>query len=248
VVVHPQFTEPHAALEQAGHRVTTVLCTPESGFALDPSDVPEDADLVVLGNPTNPTGVLHPADLVRALQRPGRLVVVDEAFMDTVPGEPETLAADGDALVIRSLTKHWSIPGVRAGYVLGSPGIIDELRRQQSPWSVSTTAAAAIRACSTDAAMAESERRAQSIIEWRRVLTDGLTELGVPHVPSRASFVLAGLGSGVHAGLRRAGIAVRRADTFPGLDETWARIAVRPEEPTGELLRTLRAVLEVRRT
>ena len=91
VVVHPQFTEPHAALEQAGHRVTSVLCTPESGFALDPDAVPEDADLVLLGNPTNPTGVLHPADLVRALMRPGRLVVVDEAFMDTVPGEPETL-------------------------------------------------------------------------------------------------------------------------------------------------------------
>ena len=65
VVVHPQFTEPHAALEQAGHTVTTVACTRESGFALDPAAVPEDADLVVLGNPTNPTGVLHPAATVR---------------------------------------------------------------------------------------------------------------------------------------------------------------------------------------
>ena len=86
-------------------------------FTLDPALVPDDADLVVVGNPTNPTGVLHPADLLRSLQRPGRLVVVDEAFMDTVPGEAETLAGDRGVLVIRSLTKHWSIPGVRAGYV-----------------------------------------------------------------------------------------------------------------------------------
>jgi cobyrinic acid a,c-diamide synthase len=243
VVVHPQFTEPHAALEQAGHRVTTVLCKPESGFTLDPDAVPEEADLVVLGNPTNPTGVLHSADLVRALRRPGRLVVVDEAFMDTVPGEAETLAGDDEALVIRSLTKHWSIPGVRAGYVLGPADLIADLRREQPPWSVSTTAAAAIRACSTEAAMVEAERRSGAIIEWRRVLCDGLTELGIPHVPSRASFVLAQVGPGVRGALRRAGIAVRRADSFPGLDDTWTRIAVRPDEPTSELLRTLRAVL-----
>ena len=84
MVVHPQFTEPHAALEQAGHTVTEVVLA--HPFALDPAAVPDDADLVVVGNPTNPTGVLHPAEALRALARPGRLVVVDEAFMDTVPG------------------------------------------------------------------------------------------------------------------------------------------------------------------
>ncbi|WP_162891034.1 hypothetical protein [Aeromicrobium sp. A1-2] len=48
--------------------------------------MPEDADLVVLGNPTNPTSVLHAEQTVRQLLRPGRVVVVDEAFMDSVPG------------------------------------------------------------------------------------------------------------------------------------------------------------------
>ena len=242
VVVHPQFTEPHAALEQAGHTVTEVVLP--HPFTLDPALVPDDADLVVLGNPTNPTGVLHPAETIRSLQRPGRLVVVDEAFMDTAPGERETLSGDPGVLVIRSLTKHWSIPGVRAGYVLGPAPVIDALRREQSPWAVSTTAAAAIRACSTDAALAEADRRAHTIVGWRRVLTDGLDDLGVPYVPSSASFVLAQVGTGVREALRRAGIAVRRADTFPGLDDTWTRIAVRPEEPTHELVQTLRAVLD----
>ena len=57
VVVHPQFTEPHAALEQAGHTVTPVVL--REPFTLDPALVPQDADLVVVGNPTNQIGRAH---------------------------------------------------------------------------------------------------------------------------------------------------------------------------------------------
>ncbi|MFI6762368.1 Rv2231c family pyridoxal phosphate-dependent protein CobC [Micromonospora sp. NPDC050417] len=83
VVVHPQFTEPEAALRAAGHRVERVLLPAETGFRLDPALVPEDADLVFVGNPTNPTSVLHPAAVLAELARPGRVLVVDEAFADT---------------------------------------------------------------------------------------------------------------------------------------------------------------------
>lgn len=84
VVIHPQFTEPEAALLAAGHEVTRVVLPPP--FVLDPSLVPDDADLVFIGNPTNPTSVLHPAAAVSSLARPGRLLVVDEAFADTTIG------------------------------------------------------------------------------------------------------------------------------------------------------------------
>src|ERR1700684_4186867 len=78
VVVHPQFTEPEAALRAAGHQVEQVILP--FPLALDPTLVPADADLVFIGNPTNPTSVAHPRDVVRRLVRPGRIVVVDEAF------------------------------------------------------------------------------------------------------------------------------------------------------------------------
>ncbi|MGH3468351.1 MAG: aminotransferase class I/II-fold pyridoxal phosphate-dependent enzyme, partial [Thermocrispum sp.] len=92
-VVHPQFTEPEVALRAAGHEVHRVVLSADEGFRLNPHAVPERADLVVLGNPTNPTSVLHPAPAVLALRRPGRVLVVDEAFADAIPGEPESLAA-----------------------------------------------------------------------------------------------------------------------------------------------------------
>lgn len=241
VVVHPQFTEPHAALEQAGHTVTGVVCDARDGFSLDPAAIPDDADLVVVGNPTNPTGVLHPAATVTALARPGRLVVVDEAFMDTVPGETGSLAgarADG-VLVVRSLTKHWSVPGIRAGYVVGDPSVVRALAGLQPPWSVSTPALAAVLACSTPAAAAEAGRRAVLLARWREHLERGLRERGIEHVPSAASFVLARPGAGVRDWLRDSGIAVRRCDTFPGLDASWVRIAVRPPSTTARLMAAL---------
>ncbi|MEU4450521.1 cobyrinate a,c-diamide synthase [Nocardioides sp. NPDC023903] len=246
VVVHPQFTEPHAALEQAGHTVTEVRLRAEDGFALDPAAVPDDADLVVVGNPTNPTGALHPAETLRALLRPGRLVVVDEAFMDAVPGEPETLTAERaeGLLVIRSLTKHWSIPGVRAGYVVGDAAAISDLEAVRTPWSVAATAAAAMLACATERASAEARERAERIAAWRDHLEAGLRDQQIEYVPSAASFVLARPGAGVREALRDQGIAVRRADTFPGLGPDWVRIAVRPEGLTDQLLAALRRTRE----
>lgn len=245
VVVHPQFTEPHAALERAGHRVTVVHCRPEDGYRLVPEVVPEDADLVVLGNPTNPTGVLHPSADVLRLRRPKRVVVVDEAFMDTVEGEPESLARDRrrGLLVVRSLTKQWSMPGVRVGYVLGNDRSIAGLAAQQVPWSVSSLAVRAAVACATPRAAAESARRAARVAGWRAVLVEGLAARGIDVVGSEASFVLARLGSGVRARLRERGIAVRRGDTFPGLGDDMVRIAVRPPETTARLLAELDALL-----
>lgn len=241
VVVHPQFTEPHAALEQAGRTVVTVTCRAGDSFALDPAAVPCDADLVVIGNPVNPTGVLHPAAVVRRLRRPGRLVVVDEAFMDAVPGQAESLARDArdGLLVIRSLTKHWSIPGIRAGYVLGDAPVIAELAAVQTPWSVSTAAIAAAVACTAGEAAAEARRRALMLGRWRDHLQSGLGCRSVEYVPSSAPYVLARLGEGTRGALRARGVAVRRCDTFPGLDASWARIAVRPPAMTDRLLLAL---------
>ena len=244
VVVHPQFTEPDVALTAAGHPPEHVLLDAASGFALDPTAVPEGADLVMVGNPTNPTSVLHTEAALRDLTRLGRLLVVDEAFMDSVPDERHSLASARipGVAVVRSLTKLWSIPGVRAGYVLAEPAIIAELRAQQSPWSVSTTAAAAMVACSSERATAEAAARATRLTQYRAVLVDGLKELGFGVAADPAGpFVLAEVGAHVHARLRSAGYAVRRADTFPGLDATWVRIAVRRPDTTRKLLAALQS-------
>jgi histidinol-phosphate aminotransferase len=100
-------------------------------FGLAGACVPDEADLVVVGNPTNPTSVLHSRKQILALRRPDRIVVVDEAFADAIPGEPASLAGESlpDVVVLRSLTKTWSLAGLRVGYALGPRDVLD--RRDQ---------------------------------------------------------------------------------------------------------------------
>lgn len=248
VVVHPQFTEPETALRAAGHDVTRVLLSADDGFMLQPDLIPNDADAVFIGNPTNPTGILHYADLLRAIARPGRTVVVDEAFMDAVPREQQSLVHQSIAglVVIRSLTKTWGIAGLRAGYAVGDPAIISAMAAQQPTWSVSSPALAAMTACSEPSAVAAAESAAALNVRNRQLLVDGLTELGIGVVGDpQTPFVLADTSAmkpdDATAGwlrreLREAGIAVRRCDTFPGLHADWVRIAVRTPALTRRLL------------
>ncbi|MGW7258101.1 Rv2231c family pyridoxal phosphate-dependent protein CobC [Streptomyces sp. NPDC054834] len=252
VVVHPQFTEPEAALRDAGHTVDRVLLREADGFRLDPAAVPEDADLVVIGNPTNPTSVLHPAATIASLARPGRVLVVDEAFMDAVPGEREALAGRTDVpglVVLRSLTKTWGLAGLRIGYVLAAPETIAELERAQPLWPVSTPALAAAEACVAPRALAEAAHAAHRVAAERAHLVTGLSAFAGRGVrvasPAEGPFVLVRMpGAAVVRGrLRELGYAVRRGDTFPGLGEEWVRVAVRDRGTVDGFLRALGAAL-----
>ncbi|MEU5881323.1 Rv2231c family pyridoxal phosphate-dependent protein CobC [Spirillospora sp. NPDC047279] len=242
VVVHPQFTEPEAALRAAGHDVGRVIL--DKDFTLDPAAVPEDADLVMIGNPTNPTSVLHPEAAVAALARPGRTVVVDEAFMDCVPGEPESLAGvPGPGLVvIRSLTKTWGLAGLRAGYLLAEANLVARLAAAQPLWALSTPALVAIEACCEPDALHEAGRWAMELGEERARLSAELSARGLYVVPgARASFLCLRVpdGLGIRALLRQRGYAVRRGDTFPGLGPDWLRVAVRDRAADDSLLEVL---------
>ncbi|MEU3478476.1 Rv2231c family pyridoxal phosphate-dependent protein CobC [Streptomyces sp. NPDC033754] len=246
VVVHPQFTEPEAALRDAGHEVGRVLLRAEDGFRLDPAAVPEDADLVVIGNPTNPTSVLHPAESIAALARPGRTLVVDEAFMDAVPGERESLAGRTDVpglVVLRSLTKTWGLAGLRIGYVLAEPETIALLEGAQPLWPVSTPALVAAEACMSPAALAEAEHAAHQIAVERAHLLAGLAEFDEVRTVAGAEgpFVLLRIdgADAIRDRLRLLGFAARRGDTFPGLDRNWLRLAVRDRVTTNRFLQAL---------
>lgn len=255
VVVHPQFTEPDEALRRAGRPARAVVLPVDAATPFDAGllTAAGPADLVVVGNPTNPTGRLHRGEELLALAGEDRVLVVDEAFMDLVPGEAESLLAPAHrdhlsgVLVVRSLTKTWGIAGVRAGYVAGDPRLVARLADQQPHWSVNALALAALVHTASPAAQQQVAGWATEVAAHRDHLVTGLRALGLDPLPSMAPFVTVRVGAGVHAGLRAAGFAVRRCDTFPGLGAAWVRLAVRPPEATDRLLAALSTVLTTTR-
>lgn len=245
-LIHPSFTEPEWVLRQA--EVPVVRIELPAPYRLAGAVVPPEADLVVLGNPTNPTSVLHPAAEVLALRREGRILVVDEAFGDAVPGEPESLAGRSlpDVLVLRSLTKTFALAGLRCGYALGHPDVLARLQLGRTHWPLGSLQVEAIRACSEPAAVTWADREARTIESERDVMVASLAAAGIDAVgPARAPFLLLPMPDAeiTRKRLRDNGISVRRCDTFPGLGPNHIRVAVRAAGPTHTLVTALREVL-----
>jgi len=197
----------------------------------------------VLGNPNNPTGALAPHEAIAALVRRWRLLVVDESFVDFVAPETASLVARTDVpglVVVRSLTKLWSLAGIRAGYLLGPAHVVEQLAAHRQPWSVNTLACTALSVCASDS---ETPRRvAAEVASARTELVEALRSLADIRVwPSEANFLLLQVpdGPGLIEGLRDRGIAVRPAASFPGLDESYIRVAVRGQKDNATLLNAL---------
>ncbi|WP_055476606.1 Rv2231c family pyridoxal phosphate-dependent protein CobC [Gordonia sp. HS-NH1] len=258
-LIQPSFTEPEIVLRAAGIPISQVVLTepwhlPAPDGIGTAATVPDDADLVILGNPTNPTSVLHPVEAVAALRRPGRIIVVDEAFADLTLGadgmpEPQSLASADwpDLLVIRSVTKTFGLAGLRAGYLLGPVGLLDRLRAGRRPWAVSTPALAALTACVEEQGQRYCAETARAVAEERADMVGELTRVGLRVAAEPAApFVLVEMrdATEVKHRLIRHGFAVRSCANFVGLGDSHLRLAVRRLPQVRALTRAIELVRE----
>ncbi|GBF76538.1 threonine-phosphate decarboxylase [Paenibacillus sp. 598K] len=252
----PCFGEYADAVRKAGGRIERLALSPEDGFALSRERL-ESSGLPVnrwlLGSPNNPTGRLLDRDVVATLLARGDQLILDEAFMDFVP-EAEAYtwlmeAAESEQLlVIRSMTKFYAVPGIRLGYIVGSPQRIAALRELQTPWSVNSLAEAVGCAVLEDAAYAE--RTLAWLPAERAWLVAGLRQLGLTVYDSAANYVLVRIPSSwrlfaaeLQTMLGRRGVLIRDASRYPGLSEGYLRLAVRLREDNERLLTELEQAL-----
>ena len=246
--VHPAFTEAEAGLRAHGVPVVRVQRAPEKDFALDPTAVPAAADLVIVGNPASPSGTLDPAASILALRRPGRVVVVDEAFMDLVRGQPGSLVRESlpDVIVVRSLTKALAVPGLRVGYAVCAAPLAERLRAVRPPWSANVLALRVLGAAAERpeelAGIAERAAAEREDLQRRLAAIDGVRVW-----PGAANFCLIAVPDGprVVAGLRQQAIAVRPAASFPGLTGDHIRVTARDPAANARLAGALAALVAV---
>jgi histidinol-phosphate aminotransferase len=245
VCVHPTFSEGESALRASGAALEHVFMRPPQ-WGFEPTQVTDAADFVVVTNPNNPTGHLHDAEVLAELARPGRVLLVDESFMEFAR-ERESLAKRVDLaglVVLRSCTKLWSLAGVRAGYLIADPKLVATLVQHRQPWPVNALACAAL--CFAARAGGMVERLVEEVEGDRLDLTRRLEAIhGLQVVRSVTNFLLVRAPGrrNLPALLSARGIAVRPASSFPGLDDTYFRAAVRDRTANRRLAQALQAAL-----
>ena len=151
-------------------------------------------------------------------------------------------------LILRSYTKFFGIPGIRLGYLLGAPDLIERLAAVQEPWSVNTLAQAVGRAC-----LAEVDFMARTrtlVVQEREYLLKHLASLpGLYPFPGAVNYLLVKLtrpgwtAAKLRKELLKHKIIIRDASNFRGLDESFFRIAVRRREENDRLLQALKRAL-----
>lgn len=207
---------------------------------------------LLLNNPHNPTGMLiEPEAIVPYLQE-FSLVVVDEAFMDFLP-PPQLqslipLVTEFDNLVIlRSLTKFYSLPGLRLGYAIAHPERLRKWQQWRDPWPVNTLAIGAAQAVLQD------QKFQQLTWDWladaRPKLFQGLAELpGLQPYPGAANFLLVHSQKSVDwlqiTLLKQHRILIRDCLSFPELGDRYFRVAVRTQADNQKLVNALAEIFK----
>lgn len=255
-IVTPAFSEYAKALAQSACPVNSIPLLADDDFRFDPERIvaalADDVDLVWLANPGNPSGALIGVDAIRHLLEllpKGVRVVLDEAFIDFAPDTSFVAHAAEypQLMMLRSMTKFYAIPGLRVGYLLAAPELVATLRETQPPWSLSTPALAAAKACLRDDDY--RHRTLAMIPPWREALAKDLMALGATVFPAAANYLLLQLPSAapaasiVAARLRDQGILIRNCGNFAPLNERMVRVAVKTPEDNGRLVKALRNLL-----
>ncbi|MEH2053996.1 threonine-phosphate decarboxylase CobD [Nostoc sp.] len=216
-------------------------------FANDKGQRTRDKGLL-LNNPHNPTGKLFSRDSILPYLEQFALVVVDEAFMDFVPPNEEqslipVVQEYPNLVVLRSLTKFYSLPGLRLGYAIAHPDCLAKWQLWRDPWPVNTLAAAA-----AIAALQDTEFQQQTwawLPPARNQLFQGLAEIpGLQPQASAANFLLVESQQSTlqlqQQLLKHHQILIRDCLSFQELGDRFFRVAVREESDNQRLLTALK--------
>ncbi|MGB3201763.1 MAG: threonine-phosphate decarboxylase CobD [Nodosilinea sp.] len=228
-------------------------------LALDEVDTPANpwpepqAASILINNPHNPTGCLFDVASLEPLLERFATVVVDEAFMDFVRPEQQQslirhLERYPNLVVLRSLTKFYTLPGLRIGYALGHPDRLGRWQRWRDPWPVNSLAAAAAIAAVGDTAF--QARTWQWLPAARQALFEGLRAIpGLSPMAGAANYLLIKTTTPAprlqERLLRSHQVLIRDCLSFAELGPDYLRVAVRTQVENDCLLTALRQELAV---
>jgi threonine-phosphate decarboxylase len=253
-IVHPTFLEYERACKHYHIDVEDIFYEQENGFTLPMPVIREklkEKDVIFLCRPNNPTGtVIAEKDLQLLLEegkKTGTYVVVDEAFVNFLPTSTPSLstwlASYPNLILLRSLTKMYTIPGLRIGYMMAHPTIINVLKNGQIPWSINSIVNAVVPKLLEDCSFVEHTRA--WLREQSKYVCGILTSLHFYISPSQVNFYLLRdkkqpkRTEELFHFLLEHGILTRHTHNFKGLNGEFLRIAIRAKKENELLVAVL---------
>ena len=208
-------------------------------------------------NPGNPTGQFIPLDQMIDFMHAAsdlELVIVDESFIDfagdPVPSLIPVAERFSNLLIVRSMSKHCGVPGLRLGYCYsGNLYLLNRLRRFIPTWNLNTLAEYFLSLLpQTDAAYHEARKRLIADIHWLYAALQSIR--GIDVYPTGANFVLFKIKTGMTAGelqsrlLEEHLMYVRDCSNKVGLDDRHIRVASQGHEKDARLVEALRVLVQ----
>ncbi len=255
VIVAPCFSEYERAFQQAGAPVLHFNLEPSNKFSL-PVDkflfqIRQCPNLggIVIGHPNNPTGNLLEENTFQTLnnfcESRGIFLIVDETFIDFSTSDKSFLKytdTNSHLILIRSMTKFYSLPGLRLGYGIMHPKRVIQVENHQPPWSINGLAQAMGSALSQDTKFsAQSKSYIQQENEFLYKKLKEITTIEV--FPSDANFILFRLHEDIKQQAQHffetllyQGIISRNCGNFIGLDSSFFRVAIKNRNDNQVLL------------
>lgn len=251
----PAFVEYEEAMEAAGARMVYYRMGEDLEIHWDILEtMTEDIDLMIICNPSNPTGILTGRDLLLAVLDQARdlgiCLLVDECFLEICEHEEAYtfkgyLKSYPNLIILKSFTKLYAIPGLRLGYLLsGDPDLIEKVNRAGQAWPVSHIAQ-----CVGVEALKRKDYRDQVVAvtsREREYMIRELVKLPVRLYPGKANYLFFRAEGMIDLDLRleEYGIMIRNCSNYVNLGDDYWRVAVKSHEENIKLIQALKDIFQ----
>lgn len=256
-IINPTFSEYRKGAELAGLSVVDFVMDWKKDFKLDLDEIyrrKDEIDSIFICNPNNPDGsVREIKKLLEFAEKEGKLLIVDETFIEFADSEKDRslvnmVEKSKNLFIIRAVTKFFGIPGIRLGYGISSNReLLQKMYDEKEPWTINSFADSA-----SDFIFKEEEyiRKSKEYFSKERVcMINEINKIdGIKAFNSDANFILVRFENrnvlDVKENLlKRAGLLIRDASNFIGLDSSFARVAIKNHEQNIVLVDAIRSVL-----
>lgn len=250
-VIHPAFSEYERVIKANKGIVSHFYTVEHDNWEINDEEVMEFLTkdrALFLCNPSNPTGKAIPAAVlikwISRAKQTGAMILLDEAFVDMM-GEEYSMSAfigSENLIIFRSMTKMFSIAGLRLGYILGSEAILSQIKEWLPHWNVNALALLAGQEVLQDASFQQLTR---SFIEKERTrMVNKLEKTGMQTSQSRVNYFLlkppdANKTPQLFKHLLKEGLVLRHTYNYKGLEGRWLRAGVKTPRQNDRLIQAV---------